>query len=62
MMKYKYILPTLCIFGTISLHAEESALGNILQKSGKKQALVKPLPTKKKVSKKKRFVFKDEYE
>jgi hypothetical protein len=61
MMKYQYILPTLCIFGTLSLHAEESGLGNILQKAGEKQALVKPEPTKKKVSKKSRFVFKDEY-
>ena len=60
-MKYKYILPTLCIFGTLSLQAEESGLENILQKAGQKQALVKPAPTKKKVSKKKRFVFKDEY-
>ena len=61
-MKLQYILPTLCIFGTISLHSEESGLGNILQKVGQKQALVKPAPTKKKVSKKSRFVFKDEYE
>lgn len=62
MMKYQYILPTLCIFGTLSLHSEESGLGNILQKVGQKQALVKPAPTKKKVSKKRRFVFKDVYE
>ena len=61
MMKYQYILPTLCIFGTLSLHAEESGLENILQKAGEKQAIVKPEPTKKKVSKKKRFIFKDEY-
>ena len=61
MMKCKYILPTLCIFGTISLHSEESGLENILQNAGEKQALVKPEATKKKVSKKRRFVFKDEY-
>lgn len=62
MMKYQYILSTLCIFGTLSLHAEESDLGNILQKAGQKQALVEPEAAKKKVSKKTRFVFKDEYE
>ncbi len=61
-MKFQYLLPTLCIFGTLSLHSEESGLGNILQNVGEKQALVKPAPTKKKVSKKGRFVFKDVYE
>jgi uncharacterized membrane protein YgcG len=60
-MKYKYILPTLCIFGTLSLHAEESGLENILQKAGQKQALVKPEPQKKESKKKKVFVFKDKY-
>jgi len=61
-MKFQYLLPTLCIFSTLSLHAEESGLENILQSVGEKQALVKPEATKKKVSKKRRFVFKDVYE
>ena len=62
MMKCKYILPTLCIFGAMSLHAEEKGLGNILQQAGQKKALTKPEPQKKPSKKKKRFVFKDEYE
>ena len=61
MMKYKYLLPTLCIFGTISLHAEENGLGSILQNSGQKKALIKPEQHKKKSKKESRFVFKDEY-
>lgn len=62
-MKYKYILPTLCIFGTISMHAEESGgLGDILQGVGEKKALVKPDVQKKKSKKKSRFIFKDAYQ
>lgn len=61
-MKYKYLLPTFCIFSTISLYAEENGLGDILQKAGEKQALIKPLEKKTKQKKKTRFVFKDVYE
>ena len=61
-MRYKYIISTLCIFGAMSLHAEESGLGNILQQAGEKKALVKPESEQKKKTKKvSRFVFKDEY-
>ncbi|UPT76572.1 hypothetical protein MN086_05830 [Sulfurovum sp. XGS-02] len=60
-MKCKYLLPTLCIFGTMSLHAEQKGLGNILQEAGQKKALTKPEPQKKPSKNKKRFIFKDEY-
>ncbi len=62
MMRYKYIIPTLCIFGTISLSAEEKGLGSVLQQVGEKKVLSKPVPQKKVSKKKTRFVFKDEYE
>lgn len=62
MMRCKYIIPTLCIFGTMSLHAEEKDLGNILQQVGKKEVLDKPAPQKKASKKQSRFVFKDEYD
>ena len=46
----------------MSLHAEESGLGNILQQAGQKKALMKPeVQQKKKTKKESRFVFKDEY-
>ena len=61
-MRYKYIIPTLCIFGTMSLHAEENALGDILQQVGEKKRLVKPIPKKKESKKQTRFVFTDEYD
>ena len=60
-MRYRYILPTLCIFGTISLHADEEKLGTILQKTAQKKVLLKP-EKKKKTKKQSRFVFKDEYD
>ncbi len=60
-MRCKYILPTLCMFGAMSLHAEEGSLGNILQEAGQKKALTKPEPPKKASKKKTRFVCKDEY-
>lgn len=62
MMRYKYIIPTLCLFGTMSLHAEEKGLGNILQEVGKKKVLAKPELQKKQVKKQTRFLFKDEYD
>lgn len=61
-MRYKYIIPTLCICGTVSLHSEESGLGDILQQVGKKEALVKPEPKTKVTKKKSRFIFYDEYD
>lgn len=62
-MRYKYIISMLCIFGTMSLHAEENGLGNILQSAGQKKALVKPeVEQEKKTKKQSRFVFKDEYD
>lgn len=60
-MRFKYVIPTLCIFGTLSLYAEESGLGSILQQVGKKQTLKKPLPKKKETKKQTRFIFHDEY-
>lgn len=60
-MRYKYIIPALCLFGIMSLHAEESGLGEILENVGQKKALDKPEPQKKKSKKQSRFVFKDEY-
>jgi hypothetical protein len=61
-MRYKYFISSLCIYGTMSLHAEESGLGNILQQAGQKKALMKPEAQQKKNTKKEsRFVFKDEY-
>ena len=62
MMRYKYILPTLCIFGTLSLHAEEKGLGSILQQAGTKKVLPKPEPQKREPARQSRFVFKDEYD
>jgi len=62
-MRYKYVISTLCIFGTMSLHAEESGLGNMLQQVGQKKALIKPeAKQKKKIKKQSRFVFHDEYD
>ena len=60
-MRFKYVIPTLCIFGTMSLHAEESGLSDLLQQVGQKEKLVKPEPHKKMLKKKSRFIFKDEY-
>ena len=61
-MRFKYVIPTLCIFGTISLHAEESGLGEILQQVAEKEKLIQPEPQKRKSTKKSRFVFHDEYD
>lgn len=61
-MKYTYIIPTLCLCGTISLHAEESGLGDILQQVAKKETLIKPEPKKKSTKKQTRFIFHDEYD
>lgn len=61
-MKCKYILFTLCMFGTLSLHAEEKGLGNILQQVGAhKKVLTKSEYNKKNTNKQSRFIFKDEY-
>ena len=59
-MVYKYLIPTLCICSTMSLHAEQKGLGDIIQSAGEEQTLIKPV-TKKKVKKQSPFVFKDEY-
>ena len=59
-MVYKYVIPTLCIFSTMSLYAEQKELGDIIQNAGEEQVLIKPV-TKKKVERQTRFVFKDEY-
>ena len=61
-MRYKYVIPTLCIFGTMSLYADESGLGNILQQVGQKKKLIKPETKKKQLKNKSRFVFNDEYD
>lgn len=61
-MRYKYVISTLCIFGTMSLHAEESGLGDILQQVGEKEKLIQPETKKKKPEKKSRFIFHDEYD
>lgn len=59
-MKYKYILPTFCLFSTMSLYAEQqNDLGNILQQAGQKNVLVKPVPKKKRSKKESRFTFVD---
>ena len=59
-MRYKYVITILCIFGTMSLYAEESELGNILQQVVQKKALIKPVPKKKESKKQTRFIFHDE--
>lgn len=63
-MKYKYILSTtLCMFGTMSLHAEEKGLGSILQQVAvQKKILSEPEHKMKNANKKTRFIFKDEYD
>ena len=61
-MKYQYIIPTLCIFSTISLTAQSNSLGNILQQSGENKSLNESIETKKKPKKKSRFIFKDTYD
>ncbi|QOR62851.1 hypothetical protein ACM66Z_05175 [Sulfurovum sp. ST-21] len=61
-MKYKCILVSLCIFGTTSLYAHESGLGDVLRELGKEK-IPAEFSEKKSVSKKKRrFVFRDDYE
>ena len=61
-MRFKYVIPALCIFGTMSLNAEESGLGDIIQQVAQKEELIKPVPQKKESKKKSRFVFHDEYD
>lgn len=61
-MVYKYIIPTLCICTTMSLYAEEQNLSDIIQKVAEDKALIKPVKKKQEVQKKRRFVFKDEYD
>ena len=61
-MRYRYILPALCLFGTISLYADEEKLGTILEKTAHKKVLLKPVKKKKSSKKQSRFVFKDEYD
>ena len=61
-MKYRYIISTFCVFGTLSLHAEEKGLGSILQEAGEaKKMLSRPVHTKQSSPKQSRFIFKDEY-
>lgn len=61
-MRYRYIISTLCIFGTMSLYAEEGGLGDTLQQVAQKEKLIKSAPQKKKSQKKSRFVFYDAYD
>jgi len=61
-MRYMFIMLILYLCGTVSLYAEVNSLGDILQEAGEKKPLVKPLPQKKTVKKRSRFVFKDSYE
>ncbi len=63
-MRYKYFISTLCIFGTMSLYAEEKGLGNIIQEIAQKKILLKSgsVQQKKESKKQTRFIFKDEYE
>ena len=61
-MKLKYVISTLCIFGTMSLNAAEKGLSSILENVGQKEILNKPEAKKKKSVKKSRFVFHDEYD
>ena len=61
-MRYKYLIPTLCIFGTMPVHADGGGLSGILQQVGEKEKLIKPESQKKLPNKKSRFVFHDEYD
>ena len=62
-MKYRYIISTFCVFGTLSLHAEEKELGSILQEVGtQKKVLNRPVEKKQNTPKQSRFIFKDEYQ
>ena len=60
-MRYIYIISSICLFGTISLYANENKLSNILQKTGEEKVLPKAIAKKKTLKKQSRFVFKDEY-
>lgn len=60
-MRYIYIIPTICLFGTISLYANEDKLSSVLQKTGEEKVLPKPIAKKKTSKKQSRFVFKDEF-
>jgi len=60
-MKYKYVLSLFCVFGTMSLHAEEKGLGSILQQVATQKKI--PIePKKKNTGKSTRFIFKDDYD
>ena len=61
-MRYKYIITIFYILGTLSLYAAENDLGDILQKVGEKEALVKPIEKKKKSTHQSSFVFVDKYD
>ena len=50
------------MFSTLSLYAEQNDLGDILQEAGVENALVKPVPKKKKSKKESRFIFVDKYD
>ena len=51
-----------CIFSMTSLNAKKSELSDILQKSGEKKIIVKPMPKKQQVRKESHFIFKDTYD
>ena len=61
-MKYRYLLSIFCMFSTLPLNAEQSALGNILKEAGHTNDLVKPVAKKKKSKKESRFIFVDKYD
>lgn len=61
-MVYKYFITTLCLYSTMSLHAEEKGLSKIIQKVADSKVLIKPMKKKEKVKKESHFVFKDEYD
>ena len=60
-MKYKFILPTLCMFGAMSLHAEGKGLGSILQQVAVQKKILSEHKMKN-TDKRTRFIFKDEYD
>jgi len=58
-MKYIYMFMMFCIVIMTSLNAQKKELSDVLQRSGEKKIIVKPLLKKKEPKHVKCFVFKD---
>ena len=61
-MKHIYMIMIFFMFSMTSLNAQNSELGDILQKAGEKKVIVKPQAKKKQSRQEANFIFKDTYD